>query len=66
MRESTRTTTTRLSPRAPADPDTFEARWNRSAANKTERDESPHERAISVLIVIASVAAVAAAWWLIL
>jgi hypothetical protein len=56
--------TTRLPPPTPADPDTFEARWNRSAAKKIGNDEIPHERAIGVLIVIASVVAILAAAWL--
>ena len=66
MREPARTTATPLSSRAAADPDTFDARWKRSAANNTSNDQIPNERTISVLIVIASIAAIAAAWWLVL
>lgn len=45
-----------------ADPDTFAARWDRSAAKGIEHDETPHERATGTLIVIASIAAIVAAW----
>jgi hypothetical protein len=45
-----------------ADPDTFEARWDRSVARGIKHDEAKHERPIGTLVVIASVAAIVAAW----
>jgi hypothetical protein len=46
-----------------ADPDTFEARWDRSVERGIKHDETQHERAIGTLVVIASAAAIAAAWF---
>jgi hypothetical protein len=46
-----------------ADPDTFEARWDRSVAKGIKHDGAQHERAIFTLVVIASIAAIVAAWF---
>jgi hypothetical protein len=45
-----------------ADPDTFEARWDRSIAKGNKHDEAQRERTTGTLVVIAAVAAVLAAW----
>lgn len=54
--------TTRPPPPTPADPDTFEARWDRWVAKDVKHDQVQHQRATGALVVIASTAAIVATW----